>query len=340
MRVFRFTHFGLDHLKLEKAEPAVPGPGEIVLDVKAMSLNYRDLMVIKGDYNPKFKLPAVPLSDGAGVVSALGAGVERVKVGDRVVSHFISGWIDGPFKSEYPGTTLGLPKAGLAAEQVVLPADAVVPIPAGYDFRQAATLPIAALTAWSALVTEGNVQGGQTVLTLGTGGVSVFALQLAKALGAQVVITSSSDEKLQRARELGADHAFNYRTNPDWEREVLTATERRGADVTVETGGAGTLTRSMRATMAGGVVALLGALTGLQDKVDVALILMKRLKIAGIMVDSRSAFEALNRFLAEHKIEPVIDRTFPFEQLPVALRYMEAGKHFGKIVVEVQRGGS
>ena len=170
MRAYRFAEFGLDHLKLGDAEPPSPKPGEIVMDVKALSLNYRDLMVIKGLYNPKLKLPAVPISDGAGVVSAVGDGVERVKVGDRVVSHFVSGWIDGPFKGHYAATTLGLPKAGLAAEQVALPAEAVVAIPQGYDFGQAATLPIAALTAWSALVTEGGLESGQTVLTLGTGG--------------------------------------------------------------------------------------------------------------------------------------------------------------------------
>ena len=334
MRAYRFAQFGLENLKLDQLDALRPGPGEILLDVKAVSLNYRDLMVIKGWYNPKLPLPAVPLSDGAGVVAAIGPGVLRVKPGDRVTSHFISGWIDGPFKAEYPGTTLGLPRAGLAAEQVVLPAEAVVPMPAEYDFRQAATLPIAALTAWSALVTEGRVEAGQTVLTLGTGGVSIFAVQFAKALGATVIVTSGSNEKLARARELGADFGVNYRTHPDWEKEVLRITDRRGADVVVENGGAATLTRSMRAVRAGGVVAMLGALTGLQDKVDLAPILMKRIRVAGIMVDSRTAFEAMNQFIERHRIEPVIDRVFPFDQLPEAFRLMEASGHFGKIVVE------
>jgi NADPH:quinone reductase-like Zn-dependent oxidoreductase len=334
VRVFRFDRFGLEHLTLDAADLPRPGPGEIVLDVKALSLNYRDLMVVNGWYNPKLELPAVPVSDGAGVVAAVGGGVERVAVGDRVVSHFISGWIDGPFKGEYVGTTLGTPRAGLAAEQVVLPAEAVLPLPAGYDFVQAATLPIAALTAWSALVTEGKVAARQTVLTLGTGGVSIFALQLAKAMGANVVITSSSDEKLARARTLGADGMVNYRSHPDWEKEVLKLTDQRGVDVTVETGGAGTLGRSLRATRAGGVVAMLGALTGLQGKIDVAPVLMKRLRIAGIMVDSRSAFENMNRFIEQHTLRPVIDRVYPFEELPAAFRLMEAGGHFGKIVIE------
>ncbi len=334
MRAYRFDRFGLENLKLVDIDPPRPGPDEIVIDVRAFSLNFRDLLVIKGLYNPKLKLPAVPISDGAGAVSAVGEGVERVKVGDKVVSHFVSGWIDGPFRAEYAATTLGLPRAGLAAEQTALPAEAVLPLPEGYDFVQAATLPIAALTAWSALVTEGHLRAGQTVLTLGTGGVSIFALQFAKALGAKVIITSGSDEKLERARQLGADHTINYRTHADWAVEVLKLTDRLGADATVETGGAGTLNQSLKATRAGGLVAMLGALTGLRAEVDLAAVLMKRLRIAGILVDSRAAFEDMNRFIEQHAIHPVIDRVYPFEQLPDALRLIEAGGHFGKIVVQ------
>lgn len=332
MRAYRFAAFGLEHLKLEEVPAPRPGPGEVVLDVKSVSLNYRDLLVIKGLYNPRLELPAVPLSDGAGVISGVGPGVTRVRVGDRVTSHFVSGWVDGPFKQEYLGTTLGTPAAGLAAEQVVLPAEAVVPLPADYDFEQAATLPIAALTAWSALHSVGRVQPGQTVLTLGTGGVSIFALQLAKASGARVVITSRSDVKLDRARALRADHTVNYARTPDWEQAVLEYTGGVGVDLTVETAGPGTLDRSLKATRAGGIVALLGALTGRQGPVTTGLILMKRLRIEGIMVDSRAAFEAMNHFLEAHRIAPVIDRRYRFEQLPDALRCMEAGEHFGKIV--------
>lgn len=332
MRAYRFAAFGLEHLKLEEVPAPQPGPGEVVLDVQSVSLNYRDLLVVKGLYNPRLKLPAVPLSDGAGVISAVGPGVTRVRVGDRVTSHFVSGWIDGPFKQEYLGTTLGTPAAGLAAEQVILPAEAVVPLPAGYDFEQGATLPIAALTAWSALQTVGRVQPGQTVLTLGTGGVSIFAVQFAKALGARVIITSRSDAKLDRARALGADHTINYTQTPDWEQAVLECTGGVGVDLTVETAGPGTLDRSLKATRAGGIVALLGALTGRQGPVTTGLILMKRLRIEGIMVDSRAAFEAMNRFLEARRIAPVIDRRYRFEQLPDALRCLEAGAHFGKIV--------
>jgi NADPH:quinone reductase-like Zn-dependent oxidoreductase len=240
MRAYQFSTFGLEHLKLKTLPAPSPGPNQVRLDIKAISLNYRDLMVVKGWYNPKLRLPATPVSDGAGIVSAVGPGVERVEVGDRVTSHFIADWLDGPIRAEYVATTLGTPGPGLAAEQVVLPAEAVVPLPTGYDSAEAATLPIAALTAWSALRTVGHVGPGQTVLTLGTGGVSIFALQLAKRMDATVIITSGSDEKLDRARALGADHCINYRSQPDWDQAVMDITGGLGADLTVENGGIAT----------------------------------------------------------------------------------------------------
>lgn len=333
MRVYRFDRFGLEHLRLEIGEDPRPGPGEALIDVRAISPNYRDLLVIRGQYNPRLRLPAVPISDAAGVVAARGEGVRRVRPGDTVMTHFVAGWIDGPFCSEYLRTTLGAPGPGLAAERVVAPAEALLPIPAGCDFAQAATLPIAALTAWSALVTAGRLQAGQTVLTLGTGGVSIFVLQMARAMGARVIITSGSEEKLARARTLGADVTINYRASPDWDAAVLEATEGRGADLTVETAGAGTINRSINATRTGGVIAFLGALTGLSASVNLGTLMMKRIHLAGILVDSRAAFEQMCRFIEEHALQPVIDRVFPFEQLPEALRFMESGGHFGKLVV-------
>ncbi len=336
MRAFRFHDFGLEHLRLDEVETPALGPGKVLVDVKALSLNYRDYLVVTGQYNPKLKLPAVPISDGAGVVATVGEGVTRIKPGDRVVSHFVSGWIDGPFKQEYAGTTLGLPRAGLAAEKVILPAEAVVPLPENYDFAQAATLPIAALTAWSALVTVGNVQAGDTILTLGTGGVSIFAVQFGRALGAKVIVTSSSDEKLARAKQLGAACAINYKTTPKWEQTALECSDGLGVDVVVENGGPGTLDQSMKATRAGGKIALLGALTGLAGNVTTGLILMKRLQIHGILVDSRKAFEDMISFIEQHKIEPVIGQRFGFEQLPAAFKTMEAATHFGKLVIELE----
>ncbi len=335
MRGYRLDRFGIDGLSLQDlAEPQV-GPGQVALDVKALSLNYRDLMVVQGAYNRKLELPAVPLSDGAGVVSAVGDGVEGICVGDHVVSHFVSGWVDGPYQGQYSSTSLGTPGPGLAAERVVLPATGVVPMPEGLSFAEAATLPIAALTAWSALVTEGKVQAGQCVLTLGCGGVSIFGLQIAKALGARVIITSSNDAKLERARELGADHTINYTTNSEWHKDVLAYTDGQGVDLVIETAGAGTLDRSMHSTKPGGVIALLGVLSGAKAEVSTVLILMKRLRIAGVYVDSQSAFLDMNRFLEEKKLKPVIDRHFKFEQLPEALAYLGSGAHFGKIVIEI-----
>lgn len=341
MRAYQLSRFGLENLILtESAEPAAPGPGQVLVRVQAISLNYRDLLVVRGHYNPKFKLPATPISDGAGRIERLGPDVAGLGVGDAVIANFVTGWHGGPFRGEYVGTTLGMPGCGMAAELVLLPANALLHFPRGYDAAQAATLPIAALTAWSALVTEGGLDPSRsdnaaTVLTLGTGGVSIFALQFAKALGARVIITSSSDEKLARARQLGADVGINYKANPDWEKAVIEHTGGQGADITVETGGAGTLDRSLVATRAGGRIGMLGALTGLKAEITTAAILMKRIRICGIMVDSKAAFAEMIHFIERHDIRPVIDRRFAFEDLPVALRAMESAGHFGKIVVEV-----
>jgi NADPH:quinone reductase-like Zn-dependent oxidoreductase len=332
---YRLTAFGLEHLALEDVPLPEPGPGELRLAPRALSLNYRDLMIIRGTYNPRLELPVVPLSDAAGVVTAIGPGV-TLPVGSRVMTHFVAGWQDGPFDAGYLRTTLGTPGPGLAAQEVILPAHAVVEVPSRLDFAAAATLPIAALTAWSALVTVGRVQAGQTVLTLGTGGVSVFALQLGTAMGAKVVITSSSDVKLARALALagGAAQGINYGNEPEWDRRVKDLTAGRGADLVVETGGVGTLDRSLRAVRGGGTVALLGALTGLSGKVDLAGVVMRRITVAGIMVDSRRAFADLLEFIERHRIAPVIGARFSFDELPAALRLMARGGHFGKIVVE------
>lgn len=335
MRVYEFERFGIEHLRLGSAEERGPGAGEIVLSVRALALNYRDLMVVNGMYNPRLRLPATPISDAAGVVAAVGPGVERVKVGDRVCTQFVAGWLDGPFDVSYVRTSLGTPGPGLAVEQAVLPADAVVAMPAGYTFAEAATLPIAALTAWSCLRNAAQTGPGQTVLTLGTGGVSIFALQLAKALGATVIITSSSDEKLERARGLGADHGVNYRKFPSWHERVLEITGGRGVDLVVETGGAATLDESMSCCRGEATVALLGALTGLRAEVTTGLILMRRLRVCGIYVDSRARFEELIRFIDERGIRPVIGATFPFDRLADAFRLLQSGRHFGKVVVEL-----
>lgn len=333
MRRYQFSRFGLDQLRCLEVDEPQPSAGELRLQVKALSLNYRDLAVIEGSYNPRLPLPATPLSDAAGVVEAVGSGVTRVAAGDRVMTHFIAGWLDGEYRGEYRKTTLGAPGPGLAADKVVLPAEAVLPIPKSYDFGQAATLPIAALTAWSALVTEGSFSRDRALLTLGTGGVSIFALQLAKAMNGRVLITSSRDDKLERARALGADHTINYQRHPSWERIVVELTDGQGVDVVLETGGIGTLNHSLKAVRPGGTIALIGSLTGVEGPVNIARIFMNRVRVAGILVDSRASFADMVHFLESHHIEPVVDRTFAFGELPQALRHMKSGVHFGKIVV-------
>ena len=333
MRRYEFAAFGLENLKLVEREDPTPGPGEVVVHVSAMSLNFRDLLVVKGQYNPNIQLPATPVSDAAGTIGAVGDGVTRVKPGDRVLTHFISDWIDGPFEKRHVGSTLGVPGPGAAAEKVLLPERAVVKAPRGLGFPEASTLPIAALTAWNVLATEGNLKPGQWVLTLGTGGVSVFAVQLAKAMGAKAIITSSSDEKLERAKKLGADVAINYKENPRWDKTVLEATGGEGADVVVETGGIATMNASLKCARAGGLIGVLGGVTGLSGEVNIAPLTMRRLRVHGILVDSRAGFEKFLAFLEEHSIEPAIDRVFPFEKLADALRHMESGSHFGKVVV-------
>jgi NADPH:quinone reductase-like Zn-dependent oxidoreductase len=335
MRRYEFAALGIDQLKLIDRDDPRPGPSEVVVAVEAFSLNYRDLLVVKGSYNPNIALPATLASDAAGTIESVGDGVARVRPGDRVMTHFVSDWVDGPFEKRYVASTLGVPGPGVAAEKVLLPERAVLKAPAKLDAAAASTLPIAALTAWNALVTEGRIAPGQWVLTLGTGGVSVFVIQIGKALGAKVIVTSSSDEKLERARALGADVGINYRKSPRWDKDVLDATKGQGADIVVETGGIATMSTSLKAARAGGLVAVLGGVTGLSGEVNIAPLTMKRLRVLGVLVDSRANFEKLVGFLDEHPLAPAIDRKFAFEELQAALRHMEAAAHFGKIVVEV-----
>ena len=335
MKRWIFDRFGSENLRFEEHAAPAPAPGEVLVGLSAASLNYRDLLILKGAYNPRLPLPQVPVSDGAGEVLAVGEGVTGFSPGDRVITHPVVGWEDGRFRREYARATLGGPGPGMGQEQVAVPEAALCRPPAGWSHEEAAALPIAALTAWSALVTEGPVEAGQTVLTLGTGGVSIFTLQIAKALGARVLITSSSHEKLERARELGADVGIHRIEEPEWDRAVRRATGGEGADLVVENGGAGTLSRSLRATAAGGTVALLGALTGLEAPVQFAPAVMRRIRIAGVMTDCRRALRDLVRFLEKTGIRPVRDRRYPLAELPAALDRMERGAHFGKIVLRI-----
>jgi NADPH:quinone reductase-like Zn-dependent oxidoreductase len=326
---------GPEGLKLEQLPEPAPGPGEVALRVRATSLNYRDLMVLNGLYSPRIALPAVPLSDGAGEVVAVGAGVQRFTTGDRVATAFMPGWIDGPPTEAAARTALGAGGAGMLAETVVLPAEGLVSIPDHLTFEEAATLPCAAVTAWHALVTEGQLKAGDIVLIQGTGGVSIFALQFARLHGARVIATSGSDEKLQKVRERGASDGINYKSTPDWDKVVRELTGGVGADHVVEVGGAGTLARSLRAVRIGGRVSLIGVLSGGASEVSIFPILMKNVRVQGIYVGSRAMFEEMNRAIELHRLRPAIDRVFPLEQASEAYRHMESGTHFGKIVIRL-----
>jgi NADPH:quinone reductase-like Zn-dependent oxidoreductase len=327
--------FGIDNLKITKRPEPAPGPGQVCVRVRACSLNYRDYMTVTGAYNPRQRLPLVPCSDGAGEVAAVGEGATRFKPGDRVMGIFAQAWLAGEPTPEVRKTTLGGPLDGMLAEGIVLHESGLVPVPRHLSFEEAACLPCAGVTAWNALFEERSVKPGDTVLLQGTGGVSIFALQFAKAAGARVIITSSSDEKLKRAKELGAWETVNYTATPEWDKRVLELTDGEGADHVVEVGGAGTLERSLKAARIGGSVSVIGVLSGAKAEVAVTWILMKGVRLRGVFVGSRATFEAMNRAVTLHEIQPVVDRVFPFEKAPDAFRLMQQGGHFGKIVVKV-----
>ena len=334
MKAYEYRQFGLENLTLVERDEPRAGPYEVVVKLHAAALNYRDLMFAKGVYNPRARLPAVPVSDGAGVVTAVGEGVTRWKVGDRVCPIFTQGWLEGGPSAQKNRTALGAGDLdGVLRESAAFHENGLVRIPEHLSFQEAATLPCAAVTAWNALVDSGHLKAGDTVLTLGTGGVSVFALQLAKLHGARVIATSSSDEKLARMRELGADETVNYKQTPDWDKQVLRLTGGAGVDHVVEVGGAGTLAKSTNATRVGGHVSVIGVLAAGGEFNPVS-ILMKSLRLQGIFVGSRQMFEDLNRAISASRLKPVIDRTFPFGEAREALKYMESGAHFGKIVLE------
>ena len=326
--------FGLENLRLVERPMPEPGPYQVRVRVSACSLNFRDLLMVRGQYNPRIALPLVPLSDGVGVIDAVGEGVTRVNVGQRVAGLFSQRWISDPPSYERVRATLGGPLDGMAQEAIVLHEEGVVPRPEYLTDTEAATVGCAGLTAWNSLRGEGDVQAGDTVLVLGTGGVSVFALQIGVMLGARVIVTSSSDEKLERARELGAWATVNYRETPEWWRPVRELTGGVGVDHVVEVGGAGTFDQSVRACRTGGHVSLIGVLAG-PAKVNLTRVLMNNIRVQGVLVGSRDRFEAMNRAFEAHTLRPVVDTTFAFDALPRAFDYLASGGHFGKIAVTV-----
>ena len=334
MRAIRFRQpGGLDRLEMvELPDPGEPPRGKIRVRVHASSLNYHDLNVVLG--HMRSADGRIPMSDGAGVVEAVGEGVTAFKPGDHVVSTFFPTWLDGP---PTMGDFAGVPGDGIdgfAQEIVIRSETAFTHVPRGYSDAEAATLTTAGLTAWRALVVNGGLKAGDSVLVLGTGGVSIFALQFAKAMGARVIATSSSEEKLERLRRLAADDVINYRAEPEWGKKVVDLTGGRGVDHVVEVGGPGTLPQSIRAVRVGGHIALMGVLTGVGGEVPTALMMRKQQRLQGLIVGSRENQLDMIRAIDVTRLKPVIDRSFPLEQIAGAFRLMQAGGHFGKIVLE------
>lgn len=323
----------LDGLRrAERPEPK-PGPREVLIRVRATSINYRDHLVLIGRYFAAVERETIPLSDGAGEIVSIGPGVARFKPGDRVAGTFFQLWVNGPRRGFAPA--LGVPLDGTLAEYMVLHEDGVVAIPPALSFEEAATLPCAGVTAWNALMCLGSpVKPGDTVLCLGTGGVSTHAMRFAKAAGAKVIITSSSDEKLARARQLGASEGINYKTHPDWQKEVARLTGGRGVDCVIEVGGEGTLAKSYEAIGFGGKIMLIGFLAGAGQHNPGAL-MMKGGTLHGVGVGSTAMFEEMNRAIEVNGIKPVVDKVFPFDEAAEAFRQFAAGNFFGKIVITV-----
>jgi NADPH:quinone reductase-like Zn-dependent oxidoreductase len=341
MYAYPVQQFGIDHLRQIDLPTPQTAPGTVLIKVHAVSLNYRDLMVVKGLYNPKMALPRIPCSDGAGEVAAIGEGVTRVKVGDRVCGIFMQRWLDGSPTAEKSKDALGGDVDGMLAEYALLHEEGVVRFPEHLSYEEASTLPCAGVTAWNALHYAGEpanpTEHGATVVIQGTGGVSIFALQFGKLLGARVLGTSSSEEKLSRARSLGLDEGCNYKQRPDWSKWVSETTANKGADRIIEVGGAGTFGQSLRAARVGGTIAQIGVLSGASTADPIALtpILHKQLRVQGIYVGSRVMFEQMNAAIAKARLHPVVDKVFDFHQSAEAFAQMESASHFGKIVIRI-----
>ncbi|MFN3573725.1 MAG: zinc-dependent alcohol dehydrogenase family protein [Phenylobacterium sp.] len=336
MRALRAAEpWGLDNLTLVEAPDPKPGPGEVLVRMRAVSLNYRDWMMINGMYGraPTTAGQVTPFSDGCGVVEAVGEGVTRVKVGDRVATLFFQGWISGPPTLEKALTALGSPIPGAGRELAVFSQEGVSKVPGFLTDEEVSTLPCAALTAWRALFEDADLQPGDTVVLQGTGGVSIFGLQFAKAAGLRALITSSSDEKLERARGLGADHLVNYRQTPQWSKPVREATAGVGADFIMEVGGQGTIEQSLKAVRIGGHIAIIGVVAQGGSGINPAVLIGNAARMQGVFVGSRDMFEAMCRAIELHQIRPVVDKVFPWTEARAAFEAMAGGEHFGKIVL-------
>ena len=336
MRLYQLGNLGnLEALKLVEAPDPKPGPGQVVVRIRACSLNHRDLNIVSGGYTSHALKPsAIPLSDGAGEVIAVGPGVARWKEGDRVAPIFVQRWLGGELLLEYMPSALGGPSDGVLAEQIVLSEEGLVRIPSHLSFEQAATLPCAAVTAWNAAMVKGALRPGQALVTLGTGGVSLFAAQFGLLTGARVIATTGTADKIARVQALGVTDVIDYRAQPDWDARVRELTGGRGADLVVDVGGPGSLARSIGALRYCGHVSVVGNLAG-KATIDPGALFAKRASMCGIQVGSRDMFEAMNRAIEVAKLEPVIDRVFDFTNVRAAYEHLASGKHFGKVVIRV-----
>jgi NADPH:quinone reductase-like Zn-dependent oxidoreductase len=336
MRLYRFGKLGsLDALVAKEEEAPPPGAGQVTVRIRACSLNHRDLNIVGGNYTSVTLKPnAIPLSDGAGEVTSVGPDVTRWKTGDRVAPIFVQRWLGGDLLPEYMPSALGGPSDGVLAERITVGQEGLVRIPSHMSFEQAATLPCAAVTAWNAALVKGALQPGHTVVTLGTGGVSLFAVQFALMAGARVIATTGTDAKVERLRALGVSDVINYRTTPEWSAHVRDLTSGRGADLVIEVGGPGSLGKSIAAIRYCGHISVIGNLAG-KSTIDPSSLFAKRASMCGIQVGSRDMFEAMNRALELAKLEPVIDRVFDFNEARAAYEYLATGKHFGKVVIRV-----
>lgn len=324
---------GFDEMNLVDKPTPVPGPGQALVKLKAATINYRDLLTVKGGYGSRQKFPLVPLSDGAGVVESVGPGVTRFKPGDRVIGSFFEGWLGGEPSEEKMRSNLGGALDGVLCEYRLWPAAALVHTPDHLSDAEAASLPCAGLTAWSAVVKLGGIRPGQTVLTQGTGGVSIFALQFAKMSGARVIATSSSEAKIDKLRQIGADVTVNYRTTPEWGKQARQVT-RLGVDLVVEVGGVGTLNESIRATRIGGTIAFIGVLAGRPESESrLPLMVMQQQRLQGVTVGSVEDLQAMTDAIAANRMKPVVDRMFPFAEAKAAFAHMASGTHFGKVAI-------
>ncbi|ARP99638.1 zinc-dependent alcohol dehydrogenase family protein [Pseudorhodoplanes sinuspersici] len=336
MKAMVMGGLGLSNLALQDLPDPRPGPGQVLVRLHAASLNYRDLLTLDGKYGSMQRREnLILLSDGAGEIAEIGAGVKEWKVGDRVVGCFFPFWQNGEPQDYLLRDAPGGLADGMACQYRVFNSDAILPIPPQLSFVEAATLPCAALTAWSAVRAAHKTGPEHVVLTQGTGGVSLFALQFAKAAGATVIATSSSEEKLRRLRSLGADHVINYRDDAEWGKTARKLTKGRGVDLVVEVGGAGTIKQSIRATKLGGTIPLIGVVAGPSLDLPLPLITMNLLKVVGVALGNRRQFADMLRAIEHHAIKPVVDRVFPLTELPEALAWLQAGKHVGKVCIEI-----